>query len=267
VLVDFKSQIKYSYVSFELSDYTGSEIDGTSYLTDRNGNPKVFNLNRNEDGLWLNNNWAKPDNKWNPKNQFVFSLRKYCLFPALSGVFLLWSVKAFLGAYISSDEYAKNHLERLQETAQSMSLPALQHLAFIKRGIFPIRDMNLKSKPGKSQKIGYTDTEYREFLKRTMAISHDYNTWHDAQKQQVTKEFNRNTTAETKRAYDLIGAVEEKRRLQYSEYWSEYNSRGIFKQGNDPSIGTFGGGSGTVQYLTEFGERLLEYVEAVSLED
>lgn len=175
--------------------------------------------------------------------------------------------KAFTGVYISADDYAKNHLERLQEIAQSMSLPALQHLAFIKREIIPIRDMNLKHKPGKSQKIGYTDTEYREFLKRTMAISHDYNTWHDAQKQQVTKEFNRNTTDETRRAYDLIGAVEEKRRLQYSEYWSEYNSRGIFKQGNDPSIGTFGGGSGTVQYLTEFGERLLEYVEAISLEN
>lgn len=174
--------------------------------------------------------------------------------------------KAFMGVYISTDDYAKNHLERLQETAQSISLPALQHLAFIKREIIPIREMGFKSKPEKSPKIGYTDNEYKEFLKRTMAISHDYNTWHDAQKQQVTKEFNRNTTDETRRAYDLIGAVEEKRRLQYSEYWSEYNSRGIFKQGNDPSIGTFGGGSGTVQYLTEFGEKLLEYVEAVSLE-
>ncbi|OGE36925.1 hypothetical protein A3B45_00575 [Candidatus Daviesbacteria bacterium RIFCSPLOWO2_01_FULL_39_12] len=172
--------------------------------------------------------------------------------------------KAFIGAYISGDDYAKNHLERLQETAESMSLPAIQHLAFIRREIFPIRDMDLKSKPEKSQKIGYTDDEYQGFLKRTAAISNYYNSWHDAQKQEITKEFNRNTTDETKRAYDLISANEEKRRLQYSEYWSEYNSRGIFKQGNDPTIGTFGGGSGTVQYLTEFGERLLEYVEAIS---
>lgn len=172
--------------------------------------------------------------------------------------------KAFLGAYISSDNYAKNHLERLQETAQSMSLPAIQHLAFIKREIFPIRDMDLKNKPERSQKIGYTDIEYKDFLKRTAAISNYYNGWHDAQKQQVTKEFNRNTTDETRTVYDLSSATEEKRRLQFSEYWSEYNSRGIFRQRNDPTIGTIGGG--TVQYLTEFGERLLEYVEAVSLE-
>lgn len=172
--------------------------------------------------------------------------------------------KAFLGAYISSDEYAKNHLERLQETAKSMSLPAIQHLAFIKSEIFLIRDMNLKNKPQKSQRIGYTDIEYKEFLKRTTAISHDYNAWHDAQKQQATKEFNRNSTDENRKTFDLIGANEDKRRMQYSEYWSEYNSRGIFRQGNDPTIGTVGGGGGTVQYLTEFGERLLEYVEAIS---
>lgn len=172
--------------------------------------------------------------------------------------------RAFTGAYISSDEYAKHHLERLQETAQSMSLPTLQHLVFIKREIFPIRDMNLQSKPQKSQRIGFTDTEYREFLKRTTPISNDYNGWHEAQKQHATKEFNRNPTDENRRTFDLIGATDEKRRLQYSEYWAEYNSRGIFRQGNDPTIGTIGGG-GTVQYLTEFGERLLEYVEAISI--
>lgn len=50
---------------------------------DSDGNPKVFNVERNEDGSWLNNNWAKPDNRWNADNQFVFRLRK-CLFPSHS---------------------------------------------------------------------------------------------------------------------------------------------------------------------------------------
>lgn len=50
---------------------------------DRDGNPNVFNVERNEDGLWLNNNWAKPTNKWNPDNEFVFCFRKYVL-PALT---------------------------------------------------------------------------------------------------------------------------------------------------------------------------------------
>ena len=71
-------------------------VGGISYITDRNGNPNVFKLERNANGLWLNDNWAKPDNRWNPENQLVFALRKYYLFPAfrrsrklclLSGVF------------------------------------------------------------------------------------------------------------------------------------------------------------------------------------
>jgi hypothetical protein len=44
-------------------------------IADRNGNPNVFNLEHNDDGLWLNNNWANPDNEWNPNNKFVFRLR------------------------------------------------------------------------------------------------------------------------------------------------------------------------------------------------
>lgn len=54
----------------------GSGLDGVLYISDPDGNPNVFKLERNEDGLWLNNNWARPDNKWNPNNQFVFRLRK-----------------------------------------------------------------------------------------------------------------------------------------------------------------------------------------------
>ncbi len=46
--------------------------DGASYNTDSDGNPNVFNLERNSDGLWLNDNWAKPTNRWNPNNSFVF---------------------------------------------------------------------------------------------------------------------------------------------------------------------------------------------------
>ena len=172
--------------------------------------------------------------------------------------------RAFTGAYISQDEYAKNNLERLQETAQALSLPALQHLAFIKRDILPIREMELKSKAQKSQMPGYTDIGYREYLKRTSAISNYYNTWHDEQKKEAQKEYNRNPTQENKDRYDLSGAEEQKRRMRFAEYWSEYVSRGVFRQGNDPSIGTIGGGSGTVQYLTEFGERLLQYVDVLS---
>ena len=53
-----------------------SGIDGASYNTDSDGNLNVFNLNRNDDGVWLDNNWAKPDNRWNPDNELVFRFRK-----------------------------------------------------------------------------------------------------------------------------------------------------------------------------------------------
>ncbi len=52
-------------------------MDGTSYIADRDGNPNVFNVNRNDDGLWLNNDWGRHDNRWNADNEFVFSLRNY----------------------------------------------------------------------------------------------------------------------------------------------------------------------------------------------
>lgn len=62
-----------------------SGIDGTPRATDSDGNPNVFNVERNEDGLWLNDNWAKPDNRWNPKNSFLFRLRP-CFLSVISHV-------------------------------------------------------------------------------------------------------------------------------------------------------------------------------------
>jgi len=47
---------------------------------DPGGNPNVFKLNRDGDDLWLNNNWANPENQWNPNNEFVFRARKCFLF-------------------------------------------------------------------------------------------------------------------------------------------------------------------------------------------
>jgi len=43
---------------------------------DVDGTPKVFYLNRNSGGLWLNGNWAKPGSRWNSDNKFVFRLSK-----------------------------------------------------------------------------------------------------------------------------------------------------------------------------------------------
>lgn len=68
-------------------------LDGTSHIVSplvASGNPNVFKLEHNSNGLWLNNNWAKPDNNWNLDNEFVLRFRKY-FFSALflSAVFVL----------------------------------------------------------------------------------------------------------------------------------------------------------------------------------
>lgn len=45
-------------------------------ITDSGGNPRVFDLGRDGDGLWLSSSWAYPGREWNPDCKFVFRLRK-----------------------------------------------------------------------------------------------------------------------------------------------------------------------------------------------
>lgn len=40
------------------------------------GGPSVFELVRNDGGLWLDGHWAGPDGEWGPGREFVFRLRK-----------------------------------------------------------------------------------------------------------------------------------------------------------------------------------------------
>jgi hypothetical protein len=44
------------------------------YISDRDDNSRIFNVECNDDGLWLNNN-GNPDNRWNGNNRFVFRSR------------------------------------------------------------------------------------------------------------------------------------------------------------------------------------------------
>ena len=50
--------------------------DGALHRTDRDGNPNIFKLARNEDGLWLNGDWADLGCQWDLEDVLVFSLRK-----------------------------------------------------------------------------------------------------------------------------------------------------------------------------------------------
>lgn len=84
--------------------------------TDRDGDPNVFNLNRDEAQLKLNANNAKPSNRWNSDNQFVFRLRTSFFFrtfvPGLpsmlqGAVFLFWIFEALFPA----PKYSANFFE------------------------------------------------------------------------------------------------------------------------------------------------------------
>ena len=63
-------------------------------IPDSVGDPNVFNVERNDDGkLWLNNDWANPDNRWNLDNRIVFRLRNSLHFsPRFGGAefFVSW---------------------------------------------------------------------------------------------------------------------------------------------------------------------------------
>ena len=50
----------------------GGGMDGVLYNTDSNGNLKLFNVNHNDNGQWLNSNYDNSDNVWNADNEFVF---------------------------------------------------------------------------------------------------------------------------------------------------------------------------------------------------
>lgn len=49
---------------------------GMKPITDSGGDPSVFALAHNDDGLWLDDGWTEPDYEWNPEDGFVFRLRK-----------------------------------------------------------------------------------------------------------------------------------------------------------------------------------------------
>ena len=45
-------------------------------IAGRYGYPLVFDLGRDDDGLWLDDSWASPGSEWGPSYEFVFCLRK-----------------------------------------------------------------------------------------------------------------------------------------------------------------------------------------------
>ena len=61
---------------------------GILYATDSDGNPNIFDVEHDDNGRWLNDNYGDPDNFWNGNNRFVFVRRKSLHFsPSFPGEF------------------------------------------------------------------------------------------------------------------------------------------------------------------------------------
>jgi hypothetical protein len=65
-------------------------MGGALHVTDSDGDLNLFNVEHNDNGLWLNTNYGDPDNFWNPDNRFVFVRRNSLCFPVeMAGFFYL----------------------------------------------------------------------------------------------------------------------------------------------------------------------------------
>ena len=69
----------------------GSGTDGISYKTDRDGSPNVFNLNGNDDGLWLNMATIGRTGQ-----QSGTQTSSSCSFPQLSSFLLVFMMGSFV---------------------------------------------------------------------------------------------------------------------------------------------------------------------------
>ena len=58
--------------------FLGSGTDGASHIADANGNLNVLNVERNEDGSWVNSNYANPDNVWNGNERLLLCRNCRC---------------------------------------------------------------------------------------------------------------------------------------------------------------------------------------------
>jgi hypothetical protein len=70
---------------------TDGGADGVLHIADSDGNLHVFDVEQNDDGLWLNTYWNDSSNFWNPDNQLVFVRRNSLHFSPdfASGEFLI----------------------------------------------------------------------------------------------------------------------------------------------------------------------------------
>lgn len=75
----------------------GGDTDSTLYIaTDSDGNPNAFNVERNDNGLWLYAHYVHPDNVWNPDNRWLFVSRNLLHFsPSRDDFLVAWFAGEF----------------------------------------------------------------------------------------------------------------------------------------------------------------------------
>jgi len=165
----------------------------------------------------------------------------------------------YFGGYIPSGDRKSFELERLNMTAQTISLPALGHLKFVADEILPFKEKLMREKVDSMNKENRENDDewwFRLYMKQE-ADSSIIDKW-------VHQEYNPNST-KLKAKDPRLGTDKEvskkyfeeeaKVREHSSEMASELISLGIFRQRDALWDG------GLAYSLTEFGHNFIQYVQ------
>jgi len=167
----------------------------------------------------------------------------------------------YFGGYIQSENRKSFELERLNRTAQAISLPALEHLKFISEEILPMKERLMREKVASMNKENReNDDEWwfqlnmkqeADSLVIGQWIAQEYNP--NSPKLKAKDPRLGNNKEASKKYFEEEARVSE----HFSEMASELSSLGIFRQRD-----VFGGiaGNNLGYSLTKFGHSFIKYV-------
>lgn len=171
----------------------------------------------------------------------------------------------FLCGFIASLDRQKFYLERFYRVAQEISIAGLEHLNFISKTIFPLKEKIIREEVAKMNKQNRDNDDewwykleyYRKPDSEVIQLwIHDE---YDANSPKVKAYAPPENTNEWKKWMNQIGDKKRQIENNFAEITSELLSLGIFR-----SIATYNGNAYT---LTAFGREFIEYKGMSFLEE
>lgn len=173
----------------------------------------------------------------------------------------------YLDGYISSENRQEMALERFYRIGQEISLEALEYLKFINETVLPIKEKWAREEVAKMNK-GNQDNDDEWWFKLNLQRKPDT----EIIVQYIYEKFNPNSAivkekfpgVETDKYLTAMQFEEEKKMLDLlAEISNELLSLGIFR--NIINSGSFGGGAGSSQTLSKFGQEFIKYFRLTSI--